>query len=326
MHQRIAAFRSVVLLLASTASAGAPAKPAWKLEKTPALLRLSRGTGVDYGVGKYTVQLVLECRLDSKQVTARLETEVKSGGPFTVRFDTEPAVSMGGGKPVWSNDRQMHVLTVPPDAMPRFLDDARTFKAVMIRHEFSSVPYDARFDLGGFEAAFQPLAEACGVPAPQSRPAAVQRTPRPSPRAPRTIGNWYVTESVSTVDDKLIVVMTASDKLQTMQMFVRCRENTVEVFYVPARTVFNPDSGEKTVSVNIALDGGETVRHVGGTAEHFKAMFIEDGRAFMRSLAGHKTLALTWTPYRARETKTSTFGLSGLDEASKAVLAACPVE
>jgi hypothetical protein len=325
MHQRVAV-ALVVLLRVSTASGAQPAKAAWRLEKTPALLRLTRGTGVDYGVGKYTVQLVVECLLDSKQVTARLETEVKSGGPFTVRFDAEPAVTMGGGKPVWSNERQMHLLTVPLEAMPRFLDDARTSKEVMIRHEFSSVPYDARFDLGGFGVAFKALAEACGVPDPQPRAAAAQRAPRPSPRAPRTIGNWYVTESLSSVDDKLIVVTTASDKLQTMQMFVRCRENTVEVFYVPARTVFNPDSGEKTVSVDVTLDGGESVRHVGATAEHFKAMFIEDGRAFVQSLAGHKSLALKWTPYRERETKTSTFALDGFDEASRAVLAACPAE
>jgi hypothetical protein len=251
---------------------------------------------------------------------------VKSGGSFTVRFDTEPAATLGRpGEPEWSNERQRYVLRVPAEEVPRFVSDTRTSERLMVRHRFSSIPHDVHYDLAGLEVAFEPLAEACAVPPPEPRTAtAAPRPPRPSPKPDRRIGDWMVHESVSSVDDKLIVVLKAADRRQEMDMYVRCQESSVEAFFAPRRTVFEPDANQQSVTFTVSVDGGDGVQMVGPTATHFKAVFVPDGRPFVESLVGRRSLTVTYTLWEKPQTSTSTFSLSGFDEAAKAVLAACP--
>lgn len=319
------------LVLLPCAALAAPAQPvksaAWQLEKTPALVRLARASApVSYLGGRgYNSPLVLECLLPSRSLAVRLESQVKAGGAFTIRFDSEAASTVGGGQPEWSNERQAYLLRVPAADVAQFVNAARTSKGLMIRHQFSGVPYDVHFDLAGFEKEFSPLAEACGVGPVVQRSAAAEtaKAPRPVPKADREVGPWSVRESVSTVDDKLIVVVFGTDKAQTMDMYLRCREGAIEGFFVQRRGVFDAD-GQKLVTIEVAVDGGEPVRHEGPTTDLNKAAFVDDGRAFIAWLAGHKSLGTTYTPYRAAANKTVTFSLATLDAALEPLREACP--
>src|SRR5262249_24087066 len=145
---------AVLFPCAAFGQAGRQAPPPWQLEKTPELIRLARTSRlVDYaGAGRYYSPLVFECQLASKSVTARLESSVKTSGSFTTRFDQEPSRTHAGRvAPEWQpGDRQAYVLRVSAEAMPQFLNDARTAKGLMIRHQFGGVPFDVHYDLSGF--------------------------------------------------------------------------------------------------------------------------------------------------------------------------------
>jgi hypothetical protein len=211
--------------------------------------------------------------------------------------------------------------------MPQFLNDARTSKVLMFRHEFGGIPVDVRYDLTGFEKEFAPLAEACGIgPAAPRQAAAPSKASRPVARPDREVGPWLVRESVSTVDDKLIVVIQGSDTLKKVDVYIRCRESAVEAFFVQRTSVFMADKAE-TVTIDVAVDGGAPVRHQGPTTPLNKAAFVNDGRAFVSALAGGKAITLTYTPWHKPEVpdvmKTATFSLTRLDEAVKPVLEAC---
>src|SRR5262245_23732685 len=86
-------------------------------------------------------------------MTARRSTGDGWPRSFTTRFDQEPARTHAGRvAPEWQpGDRQAYVLRVPAEAMPQVLNDARTAKALMFRHQFSGVPFDVHYDLTGFE-------------------------------------------------------------------------------------------------------------------------------------------------------------------------------
>jgi hypothetical protein len=329
------AVASLVLVpwMALAQGAGRQKLPPWQLEKTPELIRLSRTSDlVDYrGAGRYYSPLVFECVLASKTMTARLESAVKTSGSFTVRFDQEPARTYPGRpNPEWQTGaRQAYLLRIPQDAMAQFLNDARTSKRLMFRHEFGGIPSDVHYDLVGLEKEIAPLLEACGIGAatPRAEAASTAKAPRPSPKPDRQIGPWLVRESVSTVDDKLIVVVSGVDKLQKVEMYVRCRESQVEAFFVQRTSVFMADKDEE-VTVDVAVDGGEPVRHKGPTTPLYKAAFVNDGRAFVASLAGKKAMTLTYTPWHKAGlpdvVKTASFSLAGLDPALEPVLQACP--
>jgi hypothetical protein len=326
MGSLLALVPSVVL-----AQAGSQAPPPWQLERTPEVVRLARTSQrVDYrGAGRYYSPLVFECRPASKTLSAHLESTVKTAGSFTTRFDDLPAVTHPG-KPQaeWqAGARQAHVLRIPKDAMPAFLNDARTSKTLMFRHEFSGIPTDVLYDLTGFEKEFAPVAEACGIgPATARTVAAAPKAPRPVAKPDREIGPWLVRESVSTVDDRLIVVVFGTDTLKNVDVYIRCRESAVEAFFVQHTSVFMADKAER-VTIDVAVDGGTAVRHRQPTTPLNKAAFVNDGREFVSALTGGKTMTLTYTPWHKPEmpdvVKTATFSLAKLDEAVKPVLAAC---
>lgn len=324
----------VVLLLPSSsfAQAGRQAPPPWQLERTPEVVRLARASQpVPYaGAGRHYSPLVFECVTASKALTARLETAVKTSGSFTIRFDQDPARTWDGkAQPEWqSGARQAYVLRVPAEAMPQFLNDARTAKELMFRHQFGGTPFDVHFGLAGFEKEFAPLAEACGIgPATPRQAAAVPAGPRPVPKPDRQIGPWLVRESVSTVDDKLIAVVFGQDRLKKVDLYVRCREGAIEAFFVQANNVFLADRDQE-VTIDLAVDGGQAVRHKGPTTPLNKAAFVSDARAFVSWLAGGKTITLTYTPWHKPgepdTPKTATFSLASFDAAVKPVLEACP--
>ena len=324
----------LVPCLALAQGAGRQKLPPWLLEKKPDLVRLSRTSQpVNYlGGSRYYSPLVFECLLPSKVLTARLEASVKTSGSFTVRFDQAPARSFPGRlEPEWqTGDRQAYLLRVPQEAVAEFLNDTRTSKELMFRHQFSGTPYDVHYDLTGFEKEFAPLAEACGIGAatPRAATASPAKAPRPSPKPDRQIGPWLVRESVSTVDDKLIVVVYGLDKLKKVEMYVRCRESAIEAFFVQTPSgVFMADK-DKHVTFDVAADGGEPVRHRSPTTPLYEAAFVVDGRAFVAWLAGKKTMTLTYTPWHKPGlpdvVKTATFSLASLDAALKPLLEACP--
>jgi hypothetical protein len=135
-----------------------------------------------------------------------------------------------------------------------------------------------------------------------------------------------VRESVSTVDDKLIVVVSGHDQLRKVDMYIRCRERAIEAYFVRTSGVFMADK-KKQVTIDVAADGGEPVRHRGPTTPLNKAAFVEHGRAFVSSLAGRRTMTLTYTPWHkpteSDVVKTVTFSLASLEAAVKPVLEAC---
>lgn len=312
--------------------AGAQTTAPWQIERTPEVIRLARTSQrVDYaGAGRYYSPLVFECQLPSKILSAHLESTVKTSGSFTTRFDLEASRTYAGqAKPEWQpGARQAYVLRVPAEAMPQFLNDARTSKGLMFRHQFGGTPFDVHYDLTGFEKEFAPLAEACAIGPPTPRQAAASSAAtKPVAKPDRQIGPWWVRESVSTVDDKLIVVVSGHDQPRTVDMYIRCREGAVEAFFVQANSVFMADKNEQ-VTIDVAADGGEPVRHKGPTTPLNKAAFVDDGRAFVSWLAGRKTMTLTYTPWHkpteSDVVKTATFSLVSLEAAVKPVLEACP--
>ena len=314
------------------AQAGREPPPPWQLERTPELIRLARTSQrVDYGgAGRYYSPLVFERLLPSKILTARLESSVKTSGFFTTRFDQEPALTHSGQlRPEWqAGARQAYVLRLPKEAMPQFLNDARTSKTLMFRHEFGGIPVDVHYDLTGFDEEFAPLAEVCGIgPATPRQPSAAPKGSRPVAQPDRQVGSWLVRESVSTVDDKLIVVVHGLDTLKKVDLYIRCRESAVEAFFVQTTGVFMAGKAEN-VTIDVSLDGDSAVRHEGPTTPLNKAAFVNDARAFVGALLGRKTMTLTYTPWHKPEApevvKTATFSLTRLDEAVKPVLEACP--
>ena len=213
----------------------------------------------------------------------RLESSVKTSGSFTTRFDQEPALTHSGQlRPEWqAGARQAYVLRLPKEAMPQFLNDARTSKTLMFRHEFGGIPVDVHYDLAGFDKEFAPLAEACGIGSATPRQAtAAPKGSRPVAQPDRQVGSWLVRESVSTVDDKLIVVVHGLDTLKKVDMYIRCRESAVEAFFVQTTGVFMADKAEN-VTIDVSLDGDSAVRHKGPTTPLNKAAFVNDGRAFV---------------------------------------------
>ena len=314
------------------AQAGRQAPPPWQLERTSELVRLARASRpVQYlGASRYYSPLVFECVLASKVLTARLESTVKTSGSFTTRFDQEPAQTHAGqAKPEWQpGERQAFVLRVPEEAMPRFLNDARTSKEMIFRHQFSGIPHDVHFDLTGFEKQLAPLAQACGIgPATPRQAASDSKGPRPVARPDREIGPWWIRESVSTVDDKLIVVASGTDKLGKVDVYIRCREGAIQAYFVQRTGVFMADKDDQ-VTIEVAVDGAAPVRHKGPTTPLNKAAFVVDGRAFVGSLTSRQTMVLSYTPWHKPAepdvVKTATFSLDRLEAAVKPVLEACP--
>lgn len=316
--------------LAAIVLAFAAAPPAagsrWTVERPAGqvILRLRSDPPPAPTFSRDAVQLVLACDASARAMHARFTSRNKTYGTFAVRFDADPVATYGKPTDRFHDPDEAHQLIVPEADTAAFVEKVRTSRKALLRLDHLGRFYDVTFDLAGLASVIGPLQEACGlsaVTAAKAPAAAPAKAPRSS-----TSGRWDVRESVSTLDDQPVVIATTTDRPPTTTLVLRCQEKTLEAFFASNAGVLEADARTKLVHFTIALDGGEAVAYDGPTTSDFnKAAFLPEAAPFVKALAGRRSLAFTYTPYRKTETKTATFDLSGLDGALKPLLAACPV-
>ncbi len=304
-------------------NAAAPTKGAkgWTVSRGADEITVSRRSDLVNYTGKNENELIVSCDTRSHALGARMRTQVKTFGPFLVRFDTDPARQLGTSEPHhWASGFE---LIVPAPAVQTFIADARARRQLLLRHDFGGRMYDVHFDLTGLDAALHAFEGTCELPAPTAEAASTSQPRAASAPRQRQIGRWSVLEKTSTIDDKPIVIVTSASADRAVTLYLRCQESAVEAYFVGNKSVFNGDPKTKTVAIEVGLDGGQGTKYAGPTTELFKAVFIPDGRTFVDSLAGHRSLELTYPPWKAAP-KLAKIDLTGTQAALVPLQKACP--
>jgi hypothetical protein len=322
-----ASFILAVLVAAPARSAPAPARPKWKVEKSGGrvVARLESNV-VNYGAADNPVVLALACSLDDRRLQAYFATPMKTMGTFTVRFDGEPAAEHGAPGDRFHDPVEGSQLRVADAKAADFVRDVRTHRRLLLRHEFIGRFYDATFDLAGLAGVIAPLRQACDLPevSPPTPAPAAAAAAAGGPKESH-VGNWVVRETVSRIDDKPRIIMTASDKVGNVSVVIRCQEGALEA-YLYSGAILDSDRQTQRTTVTVALDGGEpsTYREPASSSQ---AVFFPDTSAFVKSLSNHRSIRITTTPYTPRRTmaiRTTDIDIADFDKAFAPVAAACP--
>ena len=142
---------------------------------------------------------------------------------------------------------------------------------------------------------------------------------------------WTVSEDQSKLDDSKTVVVSleSEDALQKRfggsekaSLIIRCQENSTSVYFIMADHFLSSIQGYGDVTYRLDSEKPKTIGMSESTDN--KALGLWGGSAvgFVKKMLGHDSMVVRLTPFNESPI-TTTFAISGLDEAIKPLRAAC---
>jgi hypothetical protein len=350
---------ALVLLLQSPLIYPDKPAPQWLAEKRGDALVVRRKAQepVAYGFTKpYSSDLVVSCLPDLKALDVFIHVGVKPDEPgFLVRFDADAPLQVTGTRSfvdsqwrrAWgpsTADGMLELRPTPGERTP-FLAQLLSHRSLRIRF-VTGVQRETTFDLTGLGEAIGPLEEACGLQdtlaaahaaaaaavgpvtaAPATAtPGADGKPTAKSPPSERRVGSWTVIEKTSTFDDAPIVVLANTEPTKALVLVLRCQERVAEA-YVKAGFVLEPtDKTAKFVPLPYGFDGQPPKDFTGSASQDLTGVFFPDGKAFIRELRTHRTMAVRHQRAGATRALSAIFDLRGLPEALEPFVKGCPLD
>lgn len=180
------------------------------------------------------------------------------------------------------------------------------------------------------------------APSPEAIQKAIEQTqaantatptaiPEPTPTTTPETGNWQNNSKQSDfTDTQTVTILLDADSpvtgwldTQTPTLVIRCKENEFEI-YIVVGMQFDVETGLSDEStIRFRFDKGTAFEMVAGQSTDGEAVFINNPRVFLSKMVNANTLVFGFTPFNASPVST-TFDLTGLSNAVKPVLEACP--
>lgn len=263
----------------------------------------------------------------------------------TLRFDRDAAIQAPvhhQTKFSWfSNDRKV----VDPniyyfDKPERLVTQLLGHQTLLLRVTPNDRPsQETTFPLAGLDAHITAFESGCGLEKPFERPSVVAAsaapTAKPSATAATTekLGEWRVTKTTSTIDDRPIVLLRLSPTPPApsrVSLLLRCREKTADAYLGFERPLIAPPHAPLTIQASV--DGGTAKEWVLSPSTDGKSFFFGSGPPLLKRLLAAKQFKFAFGAAKRRPGDSwipegeAVFALAGLDQASKPFLEACALD
>lgn len=145
-------------------------------------------------------------------------------------------------------------------------------------------------------------------------------------------GAWSVNVDISPIDDSKTVVMALQaespirawvNEVATPVLIVRFKEGKLDSYFSLGVTP-NVESGDNR-TITLRFDSAPAKKYEGSISTDNKAVFLRNTRALLREISSSDKLTLRFTPFNSNPV-TTTFNLTGFDEAARELLAAAKID
>lgn len=291
-------------------------------------------------------QLTLKCHERKPMVGLLIGPLDRSSA--TVRFDREPAFEADLRPRTKWGKLWMTTTVIDPDT--KFFDKPGEIAAALLAHSSmlvkvtpsNSPSREVTFDLQGLLPQLAAFEAACDLERPIERPSAVAAPAASAPVATAAakpvfgrFGEWAQSITRSKIDDRPIVLISlqqakASTASRSASLVFRCRENTTEAFLSYG---FGLGSKRAYLAVRPSTDGSPEGKEWWlAPSTDGVVYFFDSAPKLLKRLLASRELRLAYRPKKRPENYAwmpqgeAVFALTGLDEAAKAYLDACPID